>query len=103
METVTDRAGYIAAPGEVVPRLYTAGEVCEMLRCESEAWLIDRVRTGEFPARRICRSLRFSVADIQAIIAACAVTTADDIPVPTSRQRRQNPLLGVGGNVGVNR
>jgi len=83
------------------PRLYSVAEVCELLQCESEDWLKDRVRSGRFPARRVCRHLRFSVDDIQAIIAACAVGKDNDLPVPTSRQRRQNPLVGVTGNVRV--
>jgi Helix-turn-helix domain len=83
------------------PRLYSVAEVCELLQCDSEDWLKDRVRSGQFPARRVCRHLRFSVHDIENIIAACAVTRADDLPVPTSRQRRKNPLVGVTGNVRV--
>ncbi|WP_197048175.1 helix-turn-helix domain-containing protein [Mycobacterium paragordonae] len=86
-----------------VPRLYSVAEVCELLQCESEDWLVDRVRSGEFPARRVCRHLRFSVSDIESIIGACAITNDDDVPVPTSRQRRQNPVIGVGGNVRVRR
>ncbi|HEY2399162.1 MAG TPA: helix-turn-helix domain-containing protein [Steroidobacteraceae bacterium] len=83
------------------PRLYSIAEVCELLQCDSEDWLVDRVRSGEFPARRVCRHLRFSVDDIQNIIGACAVARGDDLPVPTSRQRRKNPLVGVTGNVRV--
>ncbi len=84
------------------PRLYSVAEVCELLQCDSEDWLKDRVRSGVFPARRVCRHLRFSVDDIKNIIGACAVAPeGDDLPVPTSRQRRKNPLVGVGGNVRV--
>jgi len=84
------------------PRLYSVAEVCELLQCDSEDWLVDRVRSGDFPARRVCRHLRFSVDDIENIIGACAVARDDDLPVPTSsRQRRQNPLVGVAGNVRV--
>ena len=84
------------------PRLYSVAEVCELLQCDSEDWLKDRVRSGEFPARRVCRHLRFSVDDIESIIGACAVTRDDDLPVPTSsRQRRKNPLVGAAGNVRV--
>lgn len=83
------------------PRLYSLAEVCELLQCDSEDWLKDRVRSGLFPARRVCRHLRFSVNDIERIIEACAVTRGDELPVPTSRQRRKNPLVSVGGNVRV--
>jgi hypothetical protein len=83
------------------PRLYSIAEVCELLQCDSEDWIKDRVRSGEFPARRVCRHLRFSVDDIENIIGACAVARANDIPVPTSRQRGKNPLVSVPGNVRV--
>jgi Helix-turn-helix domain len=83
------------------PRLYSVAEVCELLQCDSEDWLKDRVRSGKFPARRVCRHLRFSVDDIENIIAACAEAKGDDLPVPTSRQRGKNPLVGVPGNVRV--
>lgn len=89
-----------AVPVEA-PRLYSVAEVCELLQCDSESWLTDRVRSGEFPARRVCRHLRFSVGDIENIIAACAVARDNDLPVPTSRQRRQNALVGVPRNVRV--
>jgi hypothetical protein len=77
------------------PRLYSVAEVCELLQCDSEDWLKDRVRSGRFPARRVCRHLRFSVDDIQNIITACAVTRDDDLPVPNSRQRRKDSLVSV--------
>jgi hypothetical protein len=83
------------------PRLYTVTEVCELLQCESESWLTDRVRSGQFPGRRICRALRFSVRDIENIIAACELPRGSDIPVPTSRQRRKDALVSVPGNVRV--
>jgi len=91
----------VTAASVAAPRLYSVAEVCELLQCDSEDWLKDRVRSGEFPARRVCRHLRFSVDDIENIIAVCAVTRCDDLPVPTSRQRRKNPLVGVTGNVRV--
>lgn len=85
------------------PRLYTVAEVCALLQCDSEDWLVDRVRSGEFPARRICRHLRFSTVDIESIIEACAVSKGDDLPVPTSSrgQLRKNALVGVPGNVRI--
>jgi hypothetical protein len=83
------------------PKLYTVAEVCALLQCDSEDWLTDRVRSGDFPARRVCRHLRFSVKDIERIIEACTVTRSDDLPVPTSRQRRKDPLVGVTSNVRV--
>jgi hypothetical protein len=97
------RASLIAVTAVTVeaPRLYSVAEVCELLQCDSEDWLKDRVRSGQFPARRVCRHLRFSVGDIENIIEACAVARGDDLPVPTSPQRRKNPLVRVTGNVRV--
>lgn len=46
-----------------------------MIGCDSEDWLIDRVRDGTFPARKIVRQLRFTDADIDAILTACAYAT----------------------------
>lgn len=97
------RASLIAVTAVTVeaPRLYSVGEVCELLQCDSEDWIKDRVRSGAFPARRVCRHLRFSVDDIENIIAACAERRGDDLPVPTSRQRRKDALVSVPGNVRV--
>jgi hypothetical protein len=97
------RASLIAVTAVTVeaPRLYSVAEVCELLQCESESWLTDRVRSGEFPARRICRHTRFSVDDINNIIAACVHPKANDLPVPTSRQRRKDSLVSVPGHVRV--
>jgi Helix-turn-helix domain len=79
------------------PRLYSVAEVCELLQCDSEDWLVDRVRSGEFPARRVCRHLRFSVDDIENIIGACAVARDDDLtrthvvtPAPQESARRRH-------------
>jgi hypothetical protein len=83
------------------PRLFSVAEVCELLQCESEDWVKDRVRSGDFPARKVCRHIRFSVKDIEAIIDACSYGREDDLPVPTSRQRRQNALVSVPGNVRI--
>jgi hypothetical protein len=96
-----DSLGAMTTAPVEAPRLYSVAEVCELLQCDSEDWVTDRVRSGEFPARRVCRHLRFSVDDIKNIIGACAVARGDDLPVPTSRQRRKNSLVGVPGNVRI--
>jgi hypothetical protein len=97
------RASLIAVTAVTVeaPRLYSVAEVCELLQCDSEDWLKDRVRSGAFPARRVCRHLRFSVGDIENIISACAVGRDDELPVPTSRQRGQNALVSVPRRVRI--
>jgi hypothetical protein len=75
------------------PHAHSVSEVCEMIGCDSEDWLIDRVRDGRFPARKIVRQLRFTDADIEAILAACPVKPKGRdveplMPVPTRRSRR---------------
>lgn len=75
------------------PHTHSIAEVCELIGCDSQDWLIDRVRNGTFPARRIVRALRFSDADIEAIIEGCAViprTAAEpSMPQPIAHSRRQ--------------
>lgn len=73
-------------------QLRSVAETCQLLGCESEDWFLDRVRNGTFPARRVVRQLRFSDADIAAIIEACAVEPrqpAPGLPTPTARSRRR--------------
>lgn len=58
-------------------KTYSVAEVCEIIGCVSERWLITRVRTGVFPARKIVREIRFTEADVQTILNACAYTPGD--------------------------
>jgi len=53
-------------------KTYSVAEVCEILGCASERWLVKRVRNGTFPARKIVRDIRFTEGDVQAILNACA-------------------------------
>jgi hypothetical protein len=71
------------------PHTHSLDEVCALIGCESEDWLVDRVRSGLFPARRIVRQLRFSDTDIQEIIDACTVTIRGAVESlrPTRRRR----------------
>jgi hypothetical protein len=74
------------------PHAHSVSEVCEMIGCDSQDWLIDRVRDGRFPARKIVRQLRFTDADIGAILAACVKELRGrepDLPVPTRLRRRR--------------
>ncbi|SPM32045.1 hypothetical protein AU192_16385 [Mycobacterium terramassiliense] len=73
------------------PHTHSVAETCALIGCESEDWLIDRVRNGTFPARRIVRQLRFSDDDIAQIIETCAVQSGrvPTLPTPTARRRRQ--------------
>jgi hypothetical protein len=72
------------------PHTHSLAELCELIGCESEDWIVDRVRNGTFPARRIVRTLRFSDEDIARIIEACSVSARGVVEplVPTSRRRR---------------
>ena len=69
------------------PHTHSLSDACLLIGCESEDWLIDRVRNGTFPARRMVRQLRFSDADLQAIIDACEVQSQFTAPQVTSRSR----------------
>lgn len=73
------------------PHLHSVSEVCALIGCDSEEWFVERVRGGEFPSRRVVRQLRFSDADIAAIIDACMVAPrrvgACEPLRPTSRRR----------------
>jgi hypothetical protein len=55
------------------PHTHSLAEACALIGCESEDWVVDRVRNGTFPGRKIVRQLRFSDEDIAGIIQACAV------------------------------
>jgi hypothetical protein len=74
-------------------RTYSVEEACQLIGCESTDWFLDRVRSGVFPARRVVRQLRFTDADIAAILDACAVeprqSAGPALPIPTARSRRQ--------------
>jgi hypothetical protein len=77
------------------PHTHSLADVCLLIGCESRDWLVDRVRNGTFPGRKIVRELRFSDDDIRGIIEACAVqprTGGESIPTPTSRSRRRHSL-----------
>jgi hypothetical protein len=71
------------------PHTHSVSEVCEMIGCDSEDWLIDRVGNGIFPARKIVRHLRFTDADIEAILKACVNEprrgAEPHVPQPTRR------------------
>jgi len=75
------------------PHTHSIAEVCELIGCDSQDWLIDRVRNGTFPARRIVRQLRFSDSDIEAVIAVCAViprqAAEPSMPQPIAHSRRR--------------
>lgn len=80
------------------PHTHSLAEVCELIGCDSEDWLTDRVRSGLFPARKVVRQLRFSDDDIRAIIEACANKPRSHeakVPTPTSTRGQQTGVVRV--------
>jgi len=52
-------------------KTYSLSEVAEGLGC-TRRWLIEQVRAGKFPARKIARHWRFTESDVTDIFALCA-------------------------------
>ena len=50
---------------------HSAQHVADLIPLPSERWLIERMRTGEFPGHKIGRSWRFTDEDIAAILVIC--------------------------------
>jgi excisionase family DNA binding protein len=50
---------------------YSVAEVSEQLVC-TERWLLDQVRAGRFPARKVARHWRFTQQDVADIFDVCA-------------------------------
>ena len=75
-------------------KTYSVAEVCAIIGCDSERWLITRVRSGVFPARKIVRDIRFTEEDVQDILNACAYSPGDPevpdvfIPELSARSKR---------------
>lgn len=53
-------------------KTFSLAEVCEILGCVSERWVVKRVRNGTFPARKVNRDIRFTEDDVRAVLNACA-------------------------------
>ncbi len=76
------------------PHTHSVAEVCTLIGCDSEDWLVDKVRNGTFPAHRVVRTLRFTDDDVARIVGACVVVerqgaAASALPTPTARSRRR--------------
>jgi excisionase family DNA binding protein len=50
---------------------YSSAEAAEEVGCR-ERWLVEQVRAGRFPARKVGRSWRFTEQDLADIFEACA-------------------------------
>ena len=62
-----------------------------MISCDSERWLVTRVRKGIFPARKINRHIVFTEDDVKAILDACVFKPdVKDVFIPelSKRSRR---------------
>lgn len=74
------------------PHTHSITDACTLIGCDSEDWIIDRVRNGTFPGRKIVRQVRFSDADISSIIDLCAISaraeSAPVLPILNSRRAR---------------
>ncbi len=53
---------------------YSITEAAAMIPC-NERWLLDKLRAGGFPARKMGREWRMTLADINRAIEICAATT----------------------------
>ena len=68
------------------PPLYRAADIAEKLG-KSEDWVYDAARHRRIPHRRIGHSIRFTDADLEAIITAAGVPPADPPPPPKASRR----------------
>jgi excisionase family DNA binding protein len=80
-----------AVPAEGGVLLYTPAEAARRLRVR-ESWLRKKAAAGEVPRTLLGKHLRFSEADLDAIVAASARPA-------TGRRRRRKPASREGGRV----
>lgn len=72
-------------------RLHTVDEAADLLRVGSR-WLADQARAGKVPHRRLGRFIRFSDADLSALLDGAKAGEADANPwglTPRSGSRRR--------------
>lgn len=74
---------------------YSIAEVAEQVGAPSERWVVDQIRAGRFPARKIGRAWRMTDQDIADALEACHNSPGPRIDVvrslsgltPKSRKR----------------
>lgn len=70
---------------------YSIAEVAEQFGAPSERWVIDQIRAGRFPARKIGRSWRMTDQDVADALDACRPRSDGVQPLvgltPTSKRR----------------
>jgi hypothetical protein len=50
---------------------HSTAEVAETIGAPSERWLVEQIRSGRFPARKVGRSWRMTDSDVVAALNAC--------------------------------
>ena len=86
--------GETPACEESAPVTFSIGDVAEQLGAPSERWVIDQIRSGRFPARKIGRAWRMTERDIRDALEVCGNTLCSSVetaaPIagmtPTSRR-----------------
>lgn len=81
---------------ESAPVTFSIADATEQMGAPSERWVVDQIRSGRFPARKIGRAWRMTDRDIRDALDACGNTlrvseesaSARTGLTPTNRRRR---------------
>lgn len=73
-------------------RTYSVAEAAEQIGAPSERWVVEQLRAGRFPGRKVARTWRMTDVDIADALEVCRnnprVTKAAAVGLtPTSRKR----------------
>lgn len=87
--------GKTPAGEESAPVTFSIANVAEQMGAPSERWVIDQIRSGRFPARKIGRAWRMTERDIEDALEVCGNTHRPPVQpaapltglTPTSRRR----------------
>ncbi|MCV7419312.1 DNA-binding protein [Mycobacterium yunnanensis] len=52
-------------------RTYSVSEVAEQIGAPSERWLVEQLRAGHFPGRKVARTWRMTEQDVTDALDAC--------------------------------
>lgn len=107
-EFFSSRAGLPRAVGDFsvtrgqAPLTHGLAEVAEQMGAPSERWVVEQIRAGRFPARKIGRTWRMTQQDIATALDACGNTlrstsdATDHLKGLTPTSRRRLATRGVG-------